>query len=676
MKSRLCPALLLCGLASSLTHAQEGSERDYFSELPEVLTVTRLAQPLADTPGAVTIIDRDTIRRSGAREVTDVLRLVPGYLIGGINGAHPSAAYHAPLDDYGARNLVFIDGRSVYNSFYLGETFHGLMGILVEDIERIEVLRGSNSAAYGANAMFGVINIVTRHAADTHGAELSVTGGGRGTRDGMARVGWGDDVASFRLSAGRRQDTGWKSAYDDRRIDQVHFRGDFRPAPDQDLTLTAGSVDMALDDGQPGGAGDPLRTTTWRENFINAAWRKQLAGGDELKLSASYDEARSRDQAPYAPDPSVTLDFGGHSRKLSLELQHQVGLTPQLRAAWGVGYERNEARSPALFFRDSAIAIDEERLFGNLEWRPHAQWVVNAGGYWNHNSWVGTDFSPRLMANFHATPDHTLRLGASRSVRTPNVFELAADVRYFPKNVASLLAAGQRGPALAAFLNMPYRLVYSTGQAQPERLQTTEIGYFGNFRDARITLDVRGYVERVSELIQDATTTIPGYVIPAVPVNPWVAAGTPIPVDSFANRPGFKIRGLEYQLRWKPLTDTEIWLNQTFQKLVWDNDAPAADINRPPTHATTVAWFQKLPHGLDFSLMVHAWADMSWGNARDALPPHRRIDARLAWPFRVEGTRGEIAVTAQALNGNYPEYLYRRGVEFERRALGSLRLEF
>ncbi len=680
-KRKLAAGLLLAGTSLVAVAGTELSERDYYEELPTVLTVTRLAQPIGDTPGAVTIIDRETIRRSGAREVTDVLRLVPGYLIGGINGSHQSAAYHAPLDDYGARNLVFIDGRSAYNSFYLGATFRGLMGVLVEDIDRIEVLRGSNSAAYGANAMFGVINIVTRHAADTRGGEVSVTQGTRGVQDGMARVGWGNTDASFRLSAGRRQDSGLKGAHDDQRIDQVHFRADLRPAADQELMVTAGSLDMSLQDGEWNKArtapadGNPFRTTTWRENFINLSWRKQLSTTDELKLSASYDEATSHDNAPYAPDPSVTLDFGGDSRKMNFELQHQVGLTSQLRAVWGVGYERNEAKSAALFARNDWIDVHEERLFGSLEWKPHEQWNINAGGYWNRHSWTGNDFSPRLMANFHATPDHTFRLGASRSVRTPNIFELAADVRYYPTDVAGLIAAGKNAPALAAFWGIPYRLAFADGQARPEKLQTSELGYFGNFRDWRLTLDVRAFVDQMQDLIKDSQATIPGYV--TLP-NPFgVPVGTAIPVGGYANSPGFKIRGLEYQLRWKPLPGTEIWLNQTFQKLVWDNDASADDTNKPPTRATTIAWFQKLPHDLDFSLIFHSLGSMTWGNGGEGqLPNRRRVDARLALPFRIGSTKAEAAMTVQALDGSYPEYLLLKGYTFERRAFGTLRIEF
>jgi len=676
MSRRIWTGLL--GLAGSsfvgIALSAEPSELDYFTDLPEVLTVTRLAQPISDTPGAVTILDRETIRRSGARDVADLLRLVPGYMVGGVNGSHPSVAYHAPLDDYGTRNLVFLDGRSVYSFYYAGGTFHGLMGVLIEDIERIEVLRGSNSAAFGANAMFGVINIITREATDTRGGLVVATQGEHGVRDGMARLGWGNETASFRLSAGQRQDKGWKGAYDDRRINQLHFRGDFRPAADQEILLTAGSLDMVLQDGAAGSEGNPFRTTTWRENFVNAVWRKQLSSTEEIKLSASYDEAHSHDRAPYAPDPNVMLDFGGDARKLSLELQHQLGLTHTLRMVWGLGYERNEVTSPPLLYRDDALVVSEARLFGNLEWRPHERWLVNAGGYWGRHSWSGSDFSPRLMANYQVVPDHTLRAGVSRSVRTPNLLELAADVRYYPKDYLGLIAARKFAEAAIAYWNIPFRSIYSDGTVQPEKLHTSEIGYFGNLRDLRMTLDIRVYRERMVQLIDSTETEISGYV--TLP-NPFgIPVGQPIPVWTFANSPGFRTRGIEYQLRWKPLPKTEVWLNQAFQKLSWDKNASADFMNMPPTHATTVAWFQELPYEMDFSLMVHSWDVMSWGNYKDRLPSQRRVDARLAWPFRLGSARGEMAITIQAANGNNAEYLLRRGYEFERRAFGTLRLEF
>jgi iron complex outermembrane receptor protein len=199
----LCFALI--ALPAAADHAAEHlTESDYFGDLPVVLSVSRLAQPLNEVPGAVTVIDRDLIRRSGAREVAEALRLVPGFLFTRRNGANPLASYHSALDLYGARMQVYVDGRSVYSSFYLGDTHRGLQGIVLEDIERIEVLRGSNSAAYGADAFLGVVNIVTRHAADTHGGMVSISSGDKGIDDNVARVGWGGEGAHFRLTASLR----------------------------------------------------------------------------------------------------------------------------------------------------------------------------------------------------------------------------------------------------------------------------------------------------------------------------------------------------------------------------------------------------------------------------------------------------------------------------------------
>lgn len=670
MRDKLRPAIfihlltgLLCALSGNALAAGV-TEDDYFSELPEVLTVTRLAQPLSETPGAVTIINRETIRRSGARELVDVLRLVPGYLVSGHNGAHPTAAYHAPLDEYGVRNLVLIDGRTVYSTYFLGGTHNGMTGVMLEDIERIEVLRGSNSAAYGANALFGVINIVTRHAADTHGAEVSVTGGEGAIGDNYARLGWGNDRASFRLSTGRRKDSGYLDQIDNKVIGQLHFRGDLRPTVDRELRIAAGVTESSLGDGL-GTDGNPYRTTGWRSMYLQGEWRAQLSGTDELKLTASFDDERYRDRTAYAPDPSVMLDFGGHARRTNLELQHTLGIAADLRAVWGLGHKQEAAVSAPLYARRDAVDAHEERLFGNLEWRPHPQWLINAGGFWGRHSGTGAYFSPRLMANFHMTPDHTLRLGASKSERTPTLFELASDVRYYPKSLTSPFAP-------FAFFNMPVRTFVASGNVGNEKLSSQEIGYFGNFRDWRLTLDVRAYIERMKDVIVEGPRTIPGYNLPVFPF-------TPIEVSDFMNGPGFKLRGVEYQLRWRPFSATELWANQNFSRLIWDGTVTGADRTDrlPPTRMTTLALFQKLPGNLDLSLMYHSMGGVNWGtNPKDALPSRRRVDARLAVPIRIGNTRAEAAFAVQAANGRYPEYFLSQGMQVERRAFGTLRIEF
>lgn len=471
---------LFCTFAASTgVLAAELSEQDYFSELPVVLTVSRLAQPLSETPGAVTIIDRDIIRRSGARELADVLRLVPGYLVSGRNGANPNATYHAPLDDFGIRNLVLIDGRPVYSTFYVGGTHQGMMGVLLEDIERIEVLRGSNSAAYGANSLFGVINIITRHTVDTQGVEVSVTRGQAGVNDNMARIGWGNEAASFRLSTGRRSDSGYLNLNDDKIVSQLHLRGDLRPAVDNELMIKAGVTQLSAGEGFSGNVGNPARTAYRRDFYLHGQWRRQLSATDEIKLSASFDEEIFRDAVPYAFDPSVMLDAGGRGRRTNLEFQHQMGLGPQLRAVWGAGYKYEEALSPPLYARQTAVSFHEERLFGNLEWRPHPQWLINAGGFWGQHSWKGSYFSPRLMANLHVLPDHTLRAGVAESTRMPTLFELAGDVRYYPRSTAPSNPYRWFAFSTCPCAQSPYQAISNLNRSIQRRLATSAIFVIG-----------------------------------------------------------------------------------------------------------------------------------------------------------------------------------------------------
>lgn len=659
-----------------MTHAVAGtatelSENDYFSELPTVLTVSRLAQPLNETPGAVTVIERETIRRSGARELADVLRLVPGYLVSGYNGANPTASYHAPLDDFGIRNLVLIDGRPVYSAYYLGGTAYGMMGVLLEDVERIEVLRGSNSAAYGANAMFGVINVITRHALDTHGVAVSISEGAGGLRDNYARIGWGDPAASFRLSTGRRSDSGYANAYDDKIVSQLHFRGDLRPAPDQELLLSAGVVERSSGEGFVDQPGNPARTSGWRNVHLLGQWRHQSAPGEELKLAASFNEETLREHFTYPYDPSVIVSGDGYGRRVNLELQRQSQLTAQLRSVWGIGYKYEDAVSHPLYNTNDPVALHEERLFANLEWHPHPQWRINAGGFAAHHSRIGAYFNPRLMANFLLTPEHALRFGMTGAVRAPTLFELASDVRFYPQDYLSLWAANKKLEALLAWAHRPLLLYQASGEAKPERLKVVEFGYFGNLREWRLTLDVRAYLEKMEDYLAKTQRTMASY---ATPLNPFgIQDGVAIPVQDFANMPGFRSHGIEYQLRWQPFQTTEIWLNQSFQHLRWEEGGGRPF---PPSHATTLAWFQRLPGDFDLSVIYQSLGSLSWGVGTDALPAQRRIDARLAKHFTIGATRCEAAFAIQAANGSLPVYAAGSAARLERRIWGMLRIGF
>ena len=160
------------------------TERDFLSDMPVVLSVSRLAQPLPEAPGAITVIDREMIRASGFHELPDVLRLVPGFLVGHLTGGITTVNYHALAEDNSRRMQVLVDGRSVYTPSFGGVDWSNLP-IALEDVDRIEVIRGPNGATFGANAFLATINIITRHPSQDEGAAMAFSAGQEDLRVGL-----------------------------------------------------------------------------------------------------------------------------------------------------------------------------------------------------------------------------------------------------------------------------------------------------------------------------------------------------------------------------------------------------------------------------------------------------------------------------------------------------------
>ncbi len=178
--------------------------------LPQVLTATRLKQSPAAVPGSMTVIDSELINASGARDISELLRLVPGMMVGNISGNQAAVNYHGTNASEARRMQVLIDGRSVYRAG-LATVDWSDIPVAMEDIERIEVFRGPNTVSYGANALMAVVNIITRKPADSHGTRLKVTRGQRGINDFYASQGMGWDSGDLRLSLSGQQDDGFDS---------------------------------------------------------------------------------------------------------------------------------------------------------------------------------------------------------------------------------------------------------------------------------------------------------------------------------------------------------------------------------------------------------------------------------------------------------------------------------
>ena len=620
---------MLLALLASPAAAQEISEKDYFDDLPVVLSVSRLAQPLNEVPGAVTVIDRDTIRRSGARDLTDLLRLVPGFVVGHINGANPIANYHGDFDALNRRLQVFVDGRSIYSSLLAGNVSHPMVGMVLDDVERIEVLRGSNSAAYGANAFSGVVNVVTRAATDVPRFSTSLAFGEKGIADRSVRVALGDERIAVRLTAARSGDSGFDNVIDDKRVEQFHLRADLHPSAADDVMLTAGSVSHQW------GATDSLRSENWRNAFVQGQWRRGMDADNDLRVNASFDEEKFVDQIFHFTLLGVPRPYraDGTGRRLSLEAEHTARLSSALRLVWGGQWRHEEVRSRDLLGVAEAQTAELRRLFGNIEWRLGEKWIANAGAMWEDHSVIGPRTAPRISLAYHFLPGHTLRVGSTQAYRMPTLFELRGN---------------WQTPSL------PGALVLASGGLKPERLVANEIGYVGEFRPLGLTVDLRGFEEGGSSIAR-------------------YFGGYP---NDVVNKDRYRKRGWEAQLRWKPRPETQLLLNHTVLNIrAWaTGDTHISDELSAPSHTSSLAWFESLPAGFEFGLSYLTYGAMTWGGKNDVLATEPRLDLRLARRFKLGATQVEAAVVTHSATGSYQDGDPRR--YFPRRTFATLRLDF
>jgi iron complex outermembrane receptor protein len=622
------------------------SEHVFFEELPVVLSASRLVQPLADAPGAVTLIDRELIKASGVREVVDLLRLVPGFQVGMSYHSRPAAAYHGLADEFSRQMQVLVDGRSMYSPFFLGSITWNNLRLSLDDIERIEVLRGSNSAAYGANAFMGVINIVTRHASQSQGAHLSTTHGSQGISDQELRYGGSLGGMHFRISAGRRSDNGFEDFHDSRQTRYLAFRGDLRIGPRDELQLQLGANRTSSAAGFLGSETDPARTPRENGHHFQAVWKRALGADGELSINA-YHMRDARQEEYVARDSSTPpflltapIDAGFRTRRTHLELQHIFRLNPAARVVWGMEHRRESVASRWMFDTDRTQTTRLNRLFGNLEWRLAPKWLLNAGAMLERHSLTGTDVAPRLMLNFQPAAGQTLRLGTTTAYRNPSLAEERAHVVY---RIA--ITPPPPPPFPSTLTQTDYRTL---GGLEPERVRASELSYLGEFRSLGLAVDARAFHENVTRII-DKT-------------------GSPA---NFLNRWSALMRGLEYQLRWAPSPDTLILFNQARMRIDSEDERLA---DSAPRRSTTLFLSHRLPMGLQASLAHHWVGGFRWQGWSNPLPMQRRLDLRLGYAFRSGPTRGELALVWQNLREPYSEF--RTDYVFKRRGFVTLSLDF
>ncbi len=618
--------LLLIMAPSAMSWAAEPSllsEQEFLAELPVVLTASRLAQPQNEAPAAVTIIDRQMIDASGARNLSEVFRLVPGFQVGFENGHRQVVGYHGLADEFSRRLQVLIDGRSVYLPSFGGVSWSDLP-LALDDIERIEVIRGPNAVTYGANSFLAIINITTRHSAADRGGFVRATAGSNGIRDGVLRMAAGDGDVSYRLTTGYQQDNGYGQRNDSRRITFMNGRLDARPGERDDIEFQFGYNEGPRGRGNAGSIENFPHDQEITSRFQQIRWRHRLDSGDEIAVQFYYNHHESDEQVLTLPIPAlggfqVPINYDIRSERYDAEVQHIFGLSETLRLAWGAGARLDLVEWPG--FLGSVEPLDNRyyRLFANIEWRVTPRLVLNAGAMVENSDLTGSDLSPRLAVNYQFMPGHTLRAGVSSATRQPVLIEEKGNARF----------------CLNATCTLFDQEFYSNGNLVPERILASELGYLGRLAPT-LTLDLRLFRDHVTRLISG----FDGFYDDSLPNNE---------ATDFHNRDKAMITGSELQLHWQPERNSRVILGYA-NVLIESNDLDAAYSKSAPRHSVSLLGLHELGDGLLASAAFYYQDEMRFVDEHP-IGVLRRLDLRLAQRFRLADGQGEAAIILQNVLG-------------------------
>ncbi len=672
------------------------SEEYFYEEVPVVLSATRLSQPVEDIPAAVTVIDKEMIRASGALEIPDLLRLVPGFQVSRYLGSKYSATYHGRADEFSRAMQVLVDGRSVYDPAFGGVSWKDLP-LTIEDINRIEVIRGPNAASYGSNSFSGAINIITEHPAEQTGTLVKMTGGSEDTREVLLRHAQSLGSLDYRVSVKYDENSGYDTRPDSSHTIGVSWRGNLQMDSDDSLLMELGYSSGLREDGFYGDVLQPPRDTDHTYHFQQIRWNHTSGPDSEFSLQFYHNYQKIDDvfqllpisglindwmvDNGFPPDPDLfaqsygfadfntlltffgisdlpsVLGFGFESHRYDLEFQNISRPWPAVRLVWGAGARHDSAQSYEGFNTHATIDRDQLRAFAHGEWRPIESLVFNVGAMYEHYDGYDGLFSPRIAVNFHLNQNHTFRILAARAYRMPTLWEAH-------KDMLVRLTDGT-----------PFNQLHlTTVELEPEEITSYEIGYLGLFPSLHLTLDAKLFRDRIDPLLAGARNDS---IIDPVPLFDEGALGS-------YNIGELDIEGLELQLQFRLTPQTILHAGYSHVRAHgWevrriDNTGAISDTrpldDRVPDDTFSLLASHRFATGTQISAGYYRTGFMTWMGNGDDIPAHNRWDMRISQTFRISGAEGEIALIVQDINGHYPEFNEQN--ETERRAYMQFGLRF
>jgi iron complex outermembrane recepter protein len=467
---RLSAGILLAGsLLSGASQAQQVASADVqqlsIEQLAnvEITSVSRRPEPLAQAPAAIFVITSEEIRRSGAINLPEVLRLAPNLEVARMNGfAYTITARGFNSPESSNKLQLLIDGRSVYSPL-ASSVFWENVDVPLADIERIEVISGPGGTLYGANAVNGVINIVTKDSSQTQGALLDATAGTTDMKV-MARYGFTPwDGGSLRLygQVSHANNTSRLMAIDPARTAWARNQGGFR-------------LDQKFDGDSLTLQGDIFANSTTAADIergrgydLSGRWTHAFDGGSSLEVQV-YNDGNSRNLPALAREQLDTAD---------LLVQHNTALWWNDTFIWGGEYRHSKEAfySTSAFFANPVTHLDVENLFAQDSFKLLDDVKLVTGIKIENSSYSNVDFMPDLRLAWQFTDNDMLWASVARAVRTPSKVDrelqfpgLLLPAPRFHSEKLTAWEAGYRGQPLAQ-VSLSVSLYYN----QYDDLRTT-----------------------------------------------------------------------------------------------------------------------------------------------------------------------------------------------------------
>ena len=487
----------------------------------QVTSVSKRTQKVADAAAAIFVITQDDIRRIGATSIPDALRIVPGLEVAQIDEnkwAIGSRGFNGRFDD---KLLVLIDGRSVYTPLFSG-VYWNVQDVMLEDVDRIEVIRGPGATLWGANAVDGVINIITKSAKNTQGGLLTA---GAGSQEGTAEnARYGskiNDNTYYRVygkyfdwypsidSQGQTASDGWHQL-------RSGFRVDSNIASADSLTVQG---DIYQDNFGETLTVPSLTPPTYSSTYPN---NNNMSGGDVLgRWNHSF--ARSSTSLQMYYDHSNLLFptiFSDHESVYDVDFQHDIHLGETQELVWGLGYrsiQDNNASTFTVAVQPSQSSLNQYSAFvqDTLGFF-NSRMQVTVGSKFEHNPFTGFEFEPNVRILGTLTKEQTVWAAVSRAVRTPAITEegLELNAGVIPPNEPPL--------------NSPLPVVesiFGSSQFGSEDLIAYEAGYRVQATSS-VSLDLATFYNYYTNLrsAEPGTPIVEGGATPSYIVLPFVAS--------------------------------------------------------------------------------------------------------------------------------------------------------